>query len=53
MKRLLLSLVLLFSAFAPIATAAPRADGKLEIFVLDIGQGDSTLIVSPKGKIVL
>ena len=54
MKRLLLSLLLLFSAFTPVPTAAAaRADGQLEVFVLDIGQGDSTLIVSPTGKIVL
>ena len=53
MKKLLLALVLLFSSFTPGVTATPQADGKLEILVLNIGQGDSTLIVSPTGKIVL
>jgi competence protein ComEC len=54
MKRTLLSLLLLLCvAFAPAVASAPRANDKLEVFVLDIGQGDSTLIVSPTGKIVL
>lgn len=53
MKRLLLALALLFSVFAPGVTAAPRTGDKLEVLVLNIGQGDSTLIVSPTGKIVL
>lgn len=50
MKRLLLAL-LLCAVFAP--AVAAQSDGRLRVEVLDIGQGDSTLIVSPTGKIVL
>lgn len=51
MKKPLLALALLFFVSGPYVAA--QADGKLEVSVLDIGQGDSTLIVSPTGKVVL
>lgn len=54
MKRLLLALALLLCVLAPgVTVAVPQAGDKLEVLVLNIGQGDSTLIVSPTGKIVL
>jgi competence protein ComEC len=59
MKALLrLTAVLaLLALLAPAALAQPprrwRPDGRLHVYVLDIGQGDSTLIVSPTGKTVL
>jgi competence protein ComEC len=39
----------------PVPTPAPpfEAQGKLQIFALDVGQGDGLLIVSPGGKTVL
>lgn len=38
----------------PIPTPAPfETQGKLQIFALDVGQGDGLLIVSPGGKTVL
>ena len=58
--KTLLRLAILFAllAFASPVPAQPRAarrrpDGRLHVYVLDIGQGDSTLIVSPTGKTVL
>lgn len=56
MKRLLTLLLLLlvvsiYGAAAP--GTRPQAQKNLEVYVLDIGQGDSTLIVSPTGKIAL
>lgn len=64
--RLLLLLGLLFATAckepAPPAPAHPGAaksflgnapDGKLHVYFLDVGQGDSALIVSPEGRTVL
>jgi beta-lactamase superfamily II metal-dependent hydrolase len=51
MKRLLLTLALLLAGLA--STAGAQQPGRLRVEVLDIGQGDSTLIVSPTGKVVL
>lgn len=51
MKRLLLTLAILL-ALAPAAAGRQQAR-RLLVEVLDIGQGDSTLIVSPTGKVVL
>lgn len=62
--RLLLLLSLLFAACKEPAPPPPRSsaakhflgnapDGKLHVYFLDVGQGDSTLIVSPEGRTVL
>ncbi|QRN99776.1 MBL fold metallo-hydrolase [Archangium violaceum] len=52
--RLLLALVVLLGALPGLAatTSAPRP-GSLTVYFFDVGQGDSTLIVSPTGKTVL
>ena len=34
-------------------TAASRADGRLHLFALDIGQGDALLVVAPTGETAL
>ncbi|HVG58899.1 MAG TPA: MBL fold metallo-hydrolase [Hyalangium sp.] len=65
--RLLLLLSLLFATACKEPAAAPppprpsaaknflgnAADGKLHVYFLDVGQGDSALIVSPEGRTVL
>ena len=64
--RLLLLLGLLLATAckepppAPLPRSSPpkrflgnKADGKLHVYFLDVGQGDSTLIVSPEGRTVL
>lgn len=45
---LLLSLLIIFHPFS-----APRADGKLRVDFLDVGQGDSTLVTFPDGQTLL
>lgn len=43
-----LSLIIIFHPFS-----APRADGKLRVDFLDVGQGDSTLVTFPDGRTLL
>src|SRR5512140_2126221 len=55
LSRLLSLLVLLLTALPALAQPASSASsGKpLTVYFLDVGQGDSELIVSPSGKTVL
>lgn len=48
--RLLPALALLFSAACAIAQVA---NGNLQIYHVDMGQGDAAILISPKGQVVL
>ncbi len=43
----------LWLTFAPAAPSAAGPPGALEVTVLDVGQGDSILVVSPQGRTLL
>ncbi|KAF5413239.1 MAG: hypothetical protein C5S38_06930 [Candidatus Methanophagaceae archaeon] len=30
-----------------------QADGKMRIFVLNVGQGDTSVIITPEGKVII
>jgi competence protein ComEC len=58
MKKIFIILIVLVSLFAvysySIRSASGRpADGRLHIYILDVGQGDASLIVTPSGKQIL
>jgi beta-lactamase superfamily II metal-dependent hydrolase len=54
LRRLLLVFLLLGTALASAAGALPRPEpGKLNVYFFDVGQGDSSLIVSPTGRTIL
>src|SRR5215469_17112902 len=43
----------ILATLATISLSAQVADGKLQIHHIDMGQGDSAVLISPKGKVVL
>ena len=50
---MLLSVALVMGASVLWSQLLSRPDGNLRVYFLDVGQGDSTLIVTPSGKQVL
>jgi len=46
-------LITLFLSYTIYDTSKNTPDGFLHIYILDVGQGDSTLIQTPKGKYIL
>jgi beta-lactamase superfamily II metal-dependent hydrolase len=50
LQRSLCSFVLLFAA---VTSSAQVANGKLQIHQIDMGQGDSAVLVTPNGEVVL
>lgn len=51
MKKLLFTFIFLLVVAS---TAFGQANGKLQIhFIIDVGQGDAAILISPKGETVL
>lgn len=50
---ILAALAAAYGLYAGIGDTAGNADGEMQIFALDVGQGDSFFLISPNGKTML